>query len=132
MEKVYDGLNENKFGIGVFLDLEKAFDMVDRSILIEKLGLYGIRGVELDLFRSYLSNRKQQVKADHITSSLSSVNIGTPQGSCLSPLLFKIFFNDITKCSNLLHFNLFTDDTALYMSHEDLPNLFRNFDWMFT
>ena len=62
MEKVYDGSNGSKFGIGVFLDLEKAFDMVDRSILLEKLGLYGIRGIELELFRSYLSNRKQKVK----------------------------------------------------------------------
>ena len=58
MEKVYGGLNEGQFGVGVFLDLEKAFDLVDRSILVEKLKVYGVLGTEITLFTSFLANRK--------------------------------------------------------------------------
>ena len=124
MQQVYEGLNSNEYGIGVFLDLRKAFDIVDHSVLLNKLDYYGIRGAALRLIASFLSNRSQYVSIGDIQSEVLQVHIGTPQGSCLSPLLFKIFFNDITSCSTSLHFTLFADDTSLYMRNSNLLTLY--------
>ena len=100
--RVYRALNDGKFGVGVFLDLQKAFDCVDHSILLGKLHHYGIRGVPLKLIESFLSDRRQYVKIGANKSSTVYVNIGTPQGSTLSPLLFLIFINDIINSSSAL------------------------------
>ena len=59
---VLKGFQSNKYTIGVFLDLSKAFDTLEHTILLEKLHYYGIRGTAHDWFRSYLSNRKMRVK----------------------------------------------------------------------
>ena len=125
IQKVALGFNNKEFGIGIFLDLQKAFDLVDSSILISKLEHYGIHGTNLNLLKSFLSNRRQCVSINNIKSSLSNVSLGTPQGSCLSPLLFLIFINDICHSSSILHFNLFADDTSLYLSDPNLENLCR-------
>ena len=61
-----------------FLDLQKAFDLVDINIIISKLEFYGVRGTILDVFRSFLSNRKQYIKIENIKSDLLDVHIGTP------------------------------------------------------
>ena len=69
------------FGCGVFIDFQKAFDTVDHSILINKLEHRGIRGVDLDWFRSYLSNRKQYVSVNGKGSEQKSVTHSVPQRS---------------------------------------------------
>ena len=109
----------------VFLDLSKAFDTLDPKILLQKLEIYGIRGTVLNWFESYLTNRQLRVKCevakDHKTqySSLYDVEFGTPEGSCLGPLLFLLFTNDlylnIDQCSTIL----FADDTTVYKSHRN-------------
>jgi hypothetical protein len=113
---------QNKFSIAIFCDLRKAFDTVNHDILIKKLFHLGIRGVELDLFKSYLSNRKQFVHINGTNSSLLSIILGVPQGSILGPLLFLIYKNDLPSCNNLIN-SLFADDTMLFDSHESLPLL---------
>ena len=60
-EAIKNSLDNRKFGCGIFLDLQKAFDTVSRAILLLKLERYGIRGIALDWFKSYLSDRKQYV-----------------------------------------------------------------------
>ena len=118
--------DKNKFTISVFLDLSKAFDTLDHKILYSKLERYGIRGNCLDWFKSYLTDRILKAKCrtsntDKIfKSKLHQVGYGTPQGSCLGPLIFLIFTNDLYL--NLLHTNsiLFADDTMLYYSHRKL------------
>ena len=79
----------------IFIDLKKAFDTVDHDILIAKLYHYGITGKELDWFKSYMSNRKQCWKENGHVSKLQDIKCGVPQDSCLGPLLFFIYVNDL-------------------------------------
>lgn len=104
-------------------DLSKAFDCVSHEILLEKLHYYGIRGVPLSLFTSYLTNRKQCVSINNSTSSFQNVKHGVPQGSVLGPLLFIIYINDI--CNYLLPNKciLFADDTTLICSGKNFDDL---------
>ena len=103
-----------KFGCGIFLDLQKASDTVNHEILLMKLEHYGIRGISLDWFKTYLSGRKQYVSVNGSNSSFCNVSCGVPQGSVLGPLLFLIYINDLPYSSSKLAFYLFADDTNIY------------------
>ena len=76
--------------MGVFIDLSRAFDTVDHNILLEKLEHHGIRGLALNWFRSYLSNRQQYVEFNSLCSSRQQIRCGVPQGSILGPLISDI------------------------------------------
>ena len=93
-----------KHTIGVYLDLSKAFDTIDHDILLHKLDYCGFRGIVLDWFRDYLSNRIQYVSYNDNKSDLKTIRCGVPQGSILGPLLFILYINDITNTSTLLDF----------------------------
>ena len=94
----------------VFLDIKKAFDTIDHSILLEKLRYYRIMGGELDFFRSYLENRKQ---CCIVNGQLSSIKYGVPQGSILGPWLFILYVNDLPCCVENGYITMYTDDTSL-------------------
>lgn len=121
-EKLYDSLNKHHTSIATFLDLSKAFDTINHSILLSKLAVYGIRGTPLQWFNSYLTNRKQYVTYKHTKSSTRSITCGVPQGSILGPILFILYINDLPKQSNILHYLLYADDTNLLITGKDLPN----------
>jgi hypothetical protein len=70
-----------------FLALKRAFETIDRELLLRKMEQYGIKGAELSWFRSYLSNRSQETRFYEKISDAINVQLGVPQGSVLGPLL---------------------------------------------
>ena len=123
---VTKNMNKKSKTLGIFLDLSRAFDLVDHNILLYKLNHYGIRGVANDWFRSYLSNRTQQVEIDgQLSSNICNIIYGTPQGSVLAPLLFLIFINDLPNCLEYGDPLLFADDTNVLISHTNCNELIR-------
>ena len=119
VEHIYSSFNDKKDSIGLFIDFKKAFDTVNHKILVDKLRVYGIRGLPLQLLESYLSNRFQCVRVGSESSSHCLINVGVPQGSVLGPILFLYYINDLPNVSELMNTILFADDTTLYASSVD-------------
>ena len=115
LEKLSSSIDNKKVSIGIFIDLKKAFDTIDHSILLKILQFYGIRGIAYKWLESYLENRKQYVSINGINSDYNNVICGVPQGSILGPKLFILYINDLCNSSSLLKFVLFADDTNLFL-----------------
>lgn len=109
-------IDSGKYIGSVFLDLRKAFDLVDHQILLHKLKLYHFSEKTINLFKSYLTNRKQLVKIDNTESQMKTILSGVPQGSILGPLLFIIYINDIAFTCGDSNIDLYADDTTLHES----------------
>ena len=113
IDKILTDMSNDKIPLSVFIDLSKAFDTLDHTILLHKLQTYGINDVELSLFRSYLTDRKQYVYYSGICSNHAAITTGVPQGSILGPLLFLIYINDMSRASTFFHILSYADDTTL-------------------
>lgn len=122
---------------GLFLDIQKAFDTVNHGILLQKLNIYGIRGICLQWIDSYMRDRKQFVSVDGEISDHLNISHGVPQGSILGPLLFLLYINDFnqsTKSSTTIHF---ADDTTVLFYDRSIRKLKKSmtsesnclFDW---
>jgi len=116
LQYLYSKLDSDEYVLSLFLDFRKAFDCVRHDILIEKLEKYGIRGIALDWFTSYLSDRKQYIIIDGHKSPQQNITHGVPQGSILGPLLFLIFINDLPIVTPYFKYILFADDSTLSTS----------------
>jgi hypothetical protein len=106
--------------LSVFLDLKRAFETIDRDVLLKKLELYGIKNNKLKWFQSYLNGRKQVTKFGKETSEAEYNNLGVPQGASLSQILFILFINDILKIIKHSEINLFADDTLIAVAADSL------------
>ena len=107
----------------VYLDIAKAFDTVDHSVLINKLEQYGIKGILLRLIKDYLTDRKQIVKFNNETSDSEFITSGVPQGSNLAPLFFITYINDISNVIKNCKFCPFIDDIKLFLEYSDINEL---------
>ena len=102
----------------VFLDIGKAFDSIDHSIL-EKVEYYRVSGRELVWFKSYLTARQQQCFVNEHLSSQINLLCGVPQGSLLGPLLFLIYINDLPNCLEFTTPCSYADDSQIFGSSTD-------------
>ena len=125
VKKIFQSFACKKATLGIFLNLSKAFDTIDHTILLSKLNHYGVRGNALKWFTSYLTGRTQQVKYAGILSTTTlEVTSGVPQGSNLGPLLFLIYVNDFKNCLNDSDSLMFADDTSIFLQNKDIKELF--------
>ena len=124
LSKIQNNMDKGLYSCGIFIDLKKAFDTVDHTILLYKLHHYGFRGIINNWFASYLSGRTQSTQiGSSAVSRKERIVCGVPQGSVLGPLLFLIYVNDMYRSSNKFEFYLFADDTNLLLAEKDLKNL---------
>ena len=124
VDQIYEAFEKNEYTLGVFIDLSKAFDTVDHSILLRKLELYGVTDRNYAWIKSYLSKRLRYIQIDENSrTELCVVKCGVPQGSILGPLLFLLYVNDLKNASSVLDPIMFADDTNLFYTHSNIQKL---------
>lgn len=122
------GMEQQKITLLTLLDFSNAFNTVDPDILLAILKSINISVSVVDWFRSYLNARRQRIKVDSKLSDWSDVKAGVPQGGVLSPLLFSIFINSITRNISCTH-HLYADDLQIY-TQDTVGNIDRAVDVM--
>ena len=107
----------------VFIDLRKAFDSVNHTLLLDKTRSCGITDTELLWFRSYLTNRKQAVSYQNVLSDLAQLSTGVPQGSILGPLLFILFINVLPRSVKSSSILMYADDAVVFHAAKDVSSI---------
>lgn len=100
----------------VFIDFSAAFDVIDHKLLIDKLCTYGFKRSAVNLIESYLTNRQQFVLFNGCQSDTKRLSHGIPQGSCLGPLMYSIFVNEISFVLEKAQIISYADDVTLHVS----------------
>ena len=109
-------MNNSKINLACILDLSKVFDTLNHTILLHKLQNYGITGHSLSWFKSYLSDRSQIVRIGNKLSQLVNISMGVPQGTCLGPILFLLYVNNLSDSMTSSLTAMYSDDTTFVSS----------------
>ena len=112
------------------MDLSKAFDTINHSLLLSKLKAYGFSNQALRLLQSYLCNRFQRSIINGSFSSWNEVIEGVHPGSMLSPFLFNIFLNDIFLVVSKCQLCNYADDKTLYKSGKNMRKIKTIWNWI--
>jgi len=129
IERIQEAIDKRMYSIGIFIDLSKAYDVLNHKLLLEKLSYYGVRGTTNSWFKSYLTNRKQSIEisqsddqnvvVNRYRSVLMELKQGIPQGSVLGPLLFLLYINDLPLNINGANLVMFADDISILITDSD-------------
>ena len=121
IDSILKGLDDELYTISIFMDLSKAFDVLNHNILKCKLEHYGFRNNFLQFLMSFIEDREYFVSANGHISQAKTVNIGVAQGSTLGPLFFLLYINDMINSAELF-FSLFADDSTATCSDSTLKD----------
>ena len=122
-KKELSAINKKELSAVIFLDLRKAFDLVNHELLTKKLEIYGCDSLAVKWFTSYLEDRKQYVLFKKAKSETRDVTVGVPQGSILGPLLFMTYINDLPLTCSKTSIAMYADDSTLHASGKTVTEL---------
>ena len=118
VDQILESFEYNKYTLGVFINVSKAFDTVDHSILLKKLELYGVTNRNPSRFKNYLSNRRQFIQINNEENTELETNMW-----CSARFNTRAT-NDLKNASNLLDPIMYADDNNLFVTHKDISYLF--------
>lgn len=119
LEYISKELDQNKYVVAVFIDLQKAFDTVDINLLLEKTNKMGLRGNCEELIKTYSTNRKHFTTVNGQNSDTQYAKIGVAQGSVLGPLQYLLYVHSLKYANLESKYFMFADDTVLVHSSTD-------------
>ena len=122
-DDLYNGKDTGNLAGMDFIDLKKLYNTVDHLILCRKLESYGVLHRKLARFGSNLLNRVLYCKVNVVDSQIEYIEIGVSQGSCLSPLLFLVYINDLLRTLKNPTTSMYADATSLCFKSKDLSRL---------
>ena len=116
-------IDKGLYNEAVFFYIKIDLDTADHDIFLSKLKKYGVVGIEFEWFMSCLMDCKQSCTLNGENSSFKIVKCGIPQGSCLGPLLFLIYINDLPSVPRRATSSMFADDTSMWVASDSVPEL---------
>ena len=122
-DDIIKAMNRKEYTIAIFIDFQKAFDMVWKTGILEKMQKLNITGRMYAWVKDFMEDRTFQVKVEGQLSSTFNFENGTPQGSVLSPVLFLIAINDFPDLGPCINKSIFADDSAIWKSGRNLKVL---------